>query len=91
MSKAYFFRLSECPKVTQDHAQEARVEVRVENTRKTVATAGRRGVDRRARRHLRRREVEITLLVAGLDRQEEKSDIPGVGVVLLVLIDLVDR
>lgn len=67
------------------------MEVRVENTRKIAVIVGKRGVDRRARRHLRRRKVAIVRLADARDHREGKSDILGVGVVLLVLIDLADR
>ena len=77
--------------MSQDPVQEARVEVRVENTRKIAVIVGKRGVDRRVRRHLRRRKVEIVHLAGAQDHREEKSDILGVGAVLQVLIDLADR
>lgn len=77
--------------MSQDRVQEARVVVRVESTRKIAVIAGKRRVDHRARRHLRRREAGIAPLAAGQDRRGEKSDILGVGLVHPVLIDLVDR
>lgn len=67
------------------------MEVRVENTRKIAVIVGERAVDRRVRRHLRRRKVEIVHLAGAQDHREEKSDILGVGVVLLVLTDLAGR
>lgn len=77
--------------MSQDRVQEVRVEVRVESTRKIAVIAAKHAVDRQAPRHLRRREAGIVLLGAGQDRRGEKSDIPGVELVLPVLIDLVDR
>ena len=65
--------------------------VRAENTRKIAVIVGEREVDHRVRRHLRRRKVEIVHLAGAQDHRDEKSDILGVGVVLLVLIDLADR
>lgn len=67
------------------------MEVRVENTRKIAVIVGKHGVGHRARRHLRRRKVAIVHLAGVRDHREEKSDILGVGVALLVLIDLADR
>ena len=67
------------------------MEVRVENTRKIAVIVGKRGVGRQARRHLRPRKVAIVHLAGAQDHREERSDILGVEVVLLVLIDLADR
>lgn len=67
------------------------MEVRVENTKRIAVIVGKRGVGRRARRHLRRRKVAIVHLAGVQDHQEERSDILGVEVVLLVLIDLAGR
>lgn len=67
------------------------MEVRVENTKRIAVIVGKRGVSRRARRHLRRRKVAIVHLAGVQDHREERSDILGVEVVLLVLIDLAGR
>lgn len=81
----------------QGRAQKVRVEVRVENTRKrkrkSEVIVGEVDLRLRARRHLhRRKEVGIVhLLAAAQDHRDGKSDIPGVGLALLVWTDLADR
>lgn len=76
--------------MSQDLAQEARVAVRVENTKKNAVIGDDRKVGRH--RHLRRREeVETVLLVGAQDRQGGKRDTQEVGLAHPVLIDLADR
>ena len=74
----------------QDLAQEARAEVRVENTRKNAVIADDREVGRH-RHRLPRERVEIALLVGAQDRLGGRRDTQEVGVAHPALIDLADR
>jgi len=76
--------------VSQDLAQEARVEARVGNTRKSAVIARNLEVGREVQHH-RKEKAGIAHLAADQDLRGERRDIPEAELVLPALIDLADQ